>query len=127
MDNALTLFGLMKKAGKLAIGAENAYGAAALKKAKLLVTASDASPHVVRQIERAAEETETAYEALSHTKAELGAALGQKECAAAAVTDAGLARAFLEKLGLSGSEADGKRRGSPDISAAGGKSKGGNC
>ena len=54
-------------------------------------------------------------------------ALGQKECAAAAVTDAGLARAFLEKLGLSGSKADGKKRESPDISAAGGKSKGGNC
>ena len=129
MDNALTLLGLMKKAGALAIGAENAYDAALGKKAKLLITAKDASVHVLRQMKRAAEETDTPETELSFTKAEIGAALGQKECAAAAITNTGFARAFCEKLGLlslserfSEKEARSKAR----RSAAGRQIKGGN-
>ena len=127
MDNALTLLGLMKKAGALEIGAENAYGAVLEKKARLLITASDASPHVLRQMERAACETGVKYLNLKSTKAETGAALGQKECAAAALTDTGFARAFCEKLGqtqLSDFFSGKEKKAKAKRQAARGKSKG---
>ncbi|MBQ7623669.1 MAG: ribosomal L7Ae/L30e/S12e/Gadd45 family protein [Clostridia bacterium] len=120
MDDALTLLGLMKKAGKLAIGADNAFDAAARGKAKLLITASDASPRVQRQTARAGGETGTPYISLVYTKGALGAALGQNECAAAAITDKGFSESFRKKLGLPEDKA--KNSAKPQ----GGRSKGGN-
>ena len=119
MDDALTLLGLMKRAGKLAIGADNAYDAAVRGKAKLLITASDASPHVLRAAERAGEETQTPHVRLKHTKQEFGAALGQNECAAAAITDKGFAESFRKKLGMPEDKAKNS------VKPRGGRSKGG--
>lgn len=100
MDNAITFFGLMKKASALAIGAEGAYELTMRKKARLIVIASDASVHSSGSVKRAGEEMNVPVITLPYTKAQLGAALGQKECAAAALKDTGFAASLCVKLGL---------------------------
>ena len=99
MDNLLSFIGLMKRAGAVAIGAENAYDAARLYRARLLLLASDASRNTAGAARNAQGDSDTPLLTLPYTKAELGAALGQKECAAMAVLDTGFAAALCEKLG----------------------------
>lgn len=99
MDNVLLFFGLMRRAGALAIGAEDSYGAAREGRARLLAVAVDAAKNTSDGMENAHGERGTPLLRLPYSKAELGAALGRKECAAVAVTDLGFAQALCEKLG----------------------------
>ncbi|MEA5038467.1 MAG: ribosomal L7Ae/L30e/S12e/Gadd45 family protein [Clostridiaceae bacterium] len=99
MDNTLLFFGLMRRAKALAVGAEDAYDAAREGRARLLALASDAAKNTTDGMENAHGERGTPLLRLPYTKAELGAALGRKECAAVAVTDLGFAKALCEKLG----------------------------
>ena len=95
MDNILSFIGLMKKAGALAIGTENAVLAAQKHKAKMLIVSADTSPHSASMLEKAAD---IPIIKLGYTKQELGAALGQKECASLALLDRGFADALSKKL-----------------------------
>ena len=101
MDNSLLLLGLMKKARALAIGAENAYEAAELRRVRLLAIASDAAANSASSIRSAGAEMNVPTVTVPYTKEELGRALGQKECAAFGVTDTGFAHSLCEKLGFS--------------------------
>ena len=98
MDNILSFIGLMKKAGALAIGAENAAMYTELGNVKLLLLPSDASKNTASWINRTAQEWETPLVTAEFTKSQLGTALGQKECAALGVTDTGFALALCQKI-----------------------------
>lgn len=96
----LSFIGLMKRAGALIPGADGIYDAArAGSLIRLILLASDAGPNTKKGLLNAREECGAPMVTLQATKAELGAVLGQKECAAAAVTDTGFAKALCEKLG----------------------------
>lgn len=99
MDNALLgLLGLAKKAGKLALGEEEAASAALAHKTKLLLVASDAAEDTAKRSQRAAEATNALCFQVPLTKTELGGAAGRATCAALAVTDTGFAASLLKKL-----------------------------
>ena len=101
MDNILSFLGLMKKARALAIGAESAVLMTELGKVKLLLLPKDAAKNSASSVKRSAEEWETPLLQLDCTKAQLGEALGQKECAALGITDTGFALSLCEKAGNS--------------------------
>jgi len=98
-DNGLLgLLGLARKAGKLALGEEDAAAAALAHKTKLLLVAADAAGGTARRSERAAEAGNARCFTVPLTKAELGGAVGRSTCAVLAFTDTGLAASALKKL-----------------------------
>ena len=99
-EQNLSFIGLMKRAGALIPGADGIYDAArAGSLIRLILLASDAGPNTKKGLMNAREECGAPMIQLEATKAQLGAILGQKECAAAAITDTGFAKALCEKLG----------------------------
>ena len=89
--------GLMKKAGSLAIGGENAYDAARTHKARLMVLAQNAGDNTMGQAQAVAKQYQVPHITLPCSKEELGGALGMRECAAFAVTDTGFALSLCRK------------------------------
>ena len=100
MDNILLFLGLMARARALAVGAEEAYTAAREGRARLLLHAADAARNTTDGLHNARAEGGAPLVPLPYTKAEIGGALGRKECAALAVLNTGMAKALCEKLGL---------------------------
>ena len=99
-EQNLSFIGLMKRAGALIPGADGIYDAArAGSLIRLILLASDAGPNTKKGLLNAKDECGAPMIELDATKAQLGAILGQKECAAAAITDTGFAKALCEKLG----------------------------
>ena len=98
MDNILSMAGLALRAGRLEVGDEAASDACREKRCRLLLTACGASENALRRAERCAQEGQCLLLPLPCSKEELGAALGRKSCAMAALTDLGLAQAVVEKL-----------------------------
>lgn len=99
MDDPLSgLLGLAKKAGKLALGEEEATAAALAHKTKLVLLAGDAADGTAKRVRRASEEGNALCFQLPLTKEQLGGGLGRWTCAALAVTDTGFAAAMLKKL-----------------------------
>ena len=98
MEKSLNFLGLIKKAGKLEIGTESVEAAAASGKAKLILSASDASDNSVKQAKRAACCANIPYIVLPYKKAEIGAMIGRGLPGMLAVTDAGFASALVKKL-----------------------------
>lgn len=86
----LRLLGLCKRSGNLAPGEDPAIEAISAHRARLLVTASDVSPHTLRKLSAVCGDRVPVFQA-AVTKAELGAALGWESCGAAAVLDMGFA------------------------------------
>ncbi len=99
MNKELSILGLAKKAGRLAVGAEAVEAAQRQGRAKLVITASDAADNTVRRIRNHSAGTPLAV--LPVTREELGAAIGYRSCAAAAICDACFARAFCRARSLS--------------------------
>jgi len=95
LDKQLQLFGLMNKAGRLAIGDEPVTDAVEIRQARVLVLASDAGENTVRRFRRMAQEEKVAFLPLPYTKAEFGAMLGVRSVAVAAVCDIGFAAKLL--------------------------------
>lgn len=108
MDSALSgLLGLARRAGKAELGEEAILSAALGHKARLILIAADAAENTAQRLERAAGTGNAVCFRTDVTKAELGACFGRAVCAAAALTDTGLAAAAVEKL----SQADPQRYG----------------
>ena len=86
-EQVLGFLGLMRRAGALAVGAEDAFDAARENKARVLLMAGDVAKNTVSAMHNAAAQKEAGIPLvkLDCTKRELGAALGVKECAALAV------------------------------------------
>ena len=89
-DKAANYLGLMRKAGRIALGEHDAGAAARAGKACLLLLAQDASVN--------AHAAQAPLLRLPYTKQALSDRLGKTGCAIAAVTDPGLAKAFVSAL-----------------------------
>ena len=75
-DRAIGLIGLMRRAGAIEIGEDNSGSAVSAGKAKLLLTAADASENALRHAERFTQGRRVITVPLHYTRDELGKALG---------------------------------------------------
>lgn len=98
MDNAAGILGLAKKAGKLEIGEESVSTAVRLSRARLIMSASDASANSRAHAVNLADSGGTVMIVLPYGKEELGALLGRGSPGIMALTDLGMALSFTEKL-----------------------------
>ena len=98
MDNTLSMIGLALRAGRLEVGDEAAGDACRYKRCRLLLLAAGAGEGAQRRAAYFSEEGQCLLAEVPCSKEELGAALGRKSCAMAALTDLGLAQAVVEKL-----------------------------
>ena len=98
MNNALSLLGLARKAGRIEIGEEPVGAACRARRARLVVLACDAAGHSARRAEHFSQSGGALCVHLPFTKEELGGILGRSSCAMAALTDAGMAASLLKKL-----------------------------
>ena len=97
-DSALSLLGLALRGNNLAVGEEPVRDACKTRRARMVLIAADAADNSADRARRWAEEGGVTWVRLPWDRETLGAALGRKLCAAAALTDRGLAAAFAEKL-----------------------------
>ena len=101
MNNALGVLGIAKKAGLLVIGDESVNAAAKQRKAKLILSAADASDASKRHAQYYAE-SGGVWAQLEFTKSELAEVIGRGAPGMIAVTDPGLAHSFISKLAETG-------------------------
>ena len=97
-DSALSLLGLALRGNHLAVGEEPVAEACKTRRAKLVLTASDASLNTVERAQRWAQNGGARPLPVPWDKETLGGALGRSVCAMAALTDQGLAAALFRKL-----------------------------
>jgi len=98
MDKALNFLGMCKRAGKLLTGEDGVAGAARGGEACLILTASDTASNTSKKALNLSEWGGVPHVRLPWDKDTLGELLDKRVCAILAVTDEGLAAAFLEKL-----------------------------
>lgn len=98
MDKALSFLGLCKRAGKLLTGEDGVSGAARSGTAALIMVAADTADNTRKKAANLAAWNRTPQVSLPWDKDTLGELLGKRVCAILALTDAGLAVAFAEKL-----------------------------
>ena len=97
-DKALGLLGLMRRAGANEIGEDNSALTVKAGKAKLLLMSSDISESARRKAEGFSYNRSVQAVPLHYTREELGACLGVKSCAMAALTDIGFSNALMKEL-----------------------------
>ena len=98
MDKALNFLGICKKAGKLLMGEDGVSGAARNGEAALIMTASDTASNTTKKALNLSELGRVPHVRLPWDKDTLGELLNKRVCAILALTDRGLAAAFLKKL-----------------------------
>ena len=98
MDRSLQLLGIAKKAGLLAIGGDDVSAAARSGKARLILSASDASENALRRARVNAETGAAVHVIVPYTRFELGNMTRRGSPGTAAILDAGLAAGFLRGL-----------------------------
>ena len=103
-DKALGLLGLMRRAGAVEIGTDSACDTVNAGKAKLLLLSADAADNARRKAENAANGRRVLVLPVHYTRAELAAALGLGDCSMAAVTDLGVANAFVKAMAAAAPE-----------------------
>jgi ribosomal protein L7Ae-like RNA K-turn-binding protein len=96
MDNRL--LGIAKKAGLLEIGDESVGHAARIKKAKVILSASDASDGSKRRARGYAEQYGSIHLILPSSKEELAAVIGRGSPGMLAILDAGIASKYVSLL-----------------------------
>ncbi|MGN1003994.1 MAG: L7Ae/L30e/S12e/Gadd45 family ribosomal protein [Oscillospiraceae bacterium] len=97
-DAALHMLGLARKAGRIEVGEEPVGAVCRARKAKVLLLACDAADNTARRAEHFAQAGNTLCVSVPFTKEQMGGAVGRASCAMAALTDAGMAASFLNKL-----------------------------
>lgn len=97
-DKALGLLGLMRRAGAIELGEDNSAAAVKAGKAKLLLLSSDVSDSARRKAEGFSHGRNVQTVPLHYSREELGASLGVKSCAMAALTDMGFSNALMKEL-----------------------------
>lgn len=97
-DKALGLLGLMRRAGAIAIGVDNAADALRAGRAKILLLSCDAADNARRKLEHLSVGRRALTVQLRYTRDELADSLGVSGCSAAAVTDIGFANALMKLL-----------------------------
>lgn len=104
MDRNLQLLGIAKKAGLLAVGGDDVSAAARNGRARLIVSACDATEGTLRRARINAGTNGVPYAVVPYTKFELGTIIKRGSPGTAAILDAGLAARFLRGLGQAGPE-----------------------
>lgn len=99
MNKELSLLSLAKKAGKLSVGNDAVLEALHTGRARLVILAADAAENTVRRFSN--RHGDVPFEILPYSKETLGAAIGYKSCAAAALCDEGFTGAFFKARSLS--------------------------
>ncbi len=94
-NRMLSFLGLIRKAGKIAVGESNTGKAVHQKSAKLIILAHDASPNAVKRAKSFAEAAGCSILSVPVCKDTLASALGVSPFAMAAICDSGLAEAFI--------------------------------
>lgn len=117
-SGALGMAGMALRAGRLEAGEEASGDACQYKKCRLLLVARDAGEGTRRRAGSFAEKGSCLLAEMPCSKEELGAALGRKSCAVAAVTDLGLAQAIAERLAAEDPEKYGGIAGRLRVKAA---------
>lgn len=102
MDNLLTFLGLMRRAGKLTAGAEASFDECRAGRARVIALAADAAPNTGAQAAFAAQEYQVPLVRLPFEKADVGQALGLRDCAVFTVCDTGFAIALCRRTGQTG-------------------------
>ena len=97
-DKALGLLGLMRRAGAVELGVDNASSALRAGKVKLLLLSCDAAENARRKLDHLSQGRRALTVPLRYTREELAACLGVSGCSAAAVTDIGFANALMKEL-----------------------------
>ena len=97
MDRGLLLIGMAKKAGLLAVGADDTNAAARAGKVSLVVSAGDASEGALRRARHSAEVARAPHVVVSYTSFELGGVSGRGSPGTVAILDSGLADSFMKK------------------------------
>lgn len=97
-ERFLSLLGLAKRGGRLAVGEEPVEAAARARDARVLLLASDAADNTRRRVEHFARAGQCLWLRIPFSKDELGKALGRPSVAVAALTDVGLAAAAVHRL-----------------------------
>lgn len=100
-SSTLNLLGLARRGGNLAMGEEPVGDACDRHKARAVFLACDAGETICRRAARMAETGGVPLVTLPWTKEALGSALGRATCALLALTDQGLASAFIARLAQS--------------------------
>ena len=98
MDKCLSLLGIARKAGLLAVGGDAVSTAAHSGKARLVISASDAAESATRRARMNAQAGGAEFIAVHYTKFELGNITGRGSPVTAAILDAGLAAGFAKEL-----------------------------
>ena len=96
-EHILSMIGLAKKAGQVAIGEEPVGSAARAKDARVILVAQDAAGSVRRAMSFG-QTGACLCLTVPFDKDQLGRALGRTSCAMAAITDIGFAEAIVKKL-----------------------------
>lgn len=98
MNDTLGMIGMALRAGRLEVGDEASGDACRYKRCRLLLLAASAGEGAQRRAAYFSEEGQCLLAEVPCSKEELGAALGRKSCAMAAVTDLGLAQAIVRRM-----------------------------
>ena len=99
-EHILSMIGLAKKAGQVAIGEEPVGSAARAKDARVILVAQDAAAGSVRRAMSFGQTGACLCLTVPFDKDQLGRALGRTSCAMAAITDIGFAEAIVKKLAV---------------------------
>ena len=94
----LSLLGLARRGGNLAMGEEPVSDVCQQHKARVVFLANDAGETICRRAERMAEQGNAPLVTLPWNKAEVGFQLGRATCALLALTDQGLAATVISRL-----------------------------
>ena len=100
MDKAVNYLGIMRKANAVAIGETDAGAAVKGGKAYVLCLAADTSENACKRAETFVYSRNTALVCLPYEKAELQQAFSKSGCSMFAITDLGLASAFVGALAM---------------------------
>ena len=104
MDKAANYLGIMRKANAVAIGETDAGAAVKGGKAFVLCLAADASENAGKRAETFIYSRNTPLLRLPYVKAELQQAFSKPGCSMFAITDLGLASAFVGALAMQNPE-----------------------
>jgi len=104
MSKALNYLGIARKSGGIETGEDNSSGLVKAGKARLLIVAADTSDGAKRRAEGYVYETNCLLAEVPFTKDEIAGITGKSGCSMAAITDLGLAVAFMKALAAENSE-----------------------
>lgn len=90
-DKLMSLLGLMRRAGKIVLGNDPVIDSINLKKAKLVIVASDCSAHTAKGVLSCAHRCNVKAHVVPYTKDDISLAVG-KYTAVLSITDDGFAK-----------------------------------